>query len=144
MTLRERALGYLSRREHSRADLARKLAPHGEAEEIKALLDDLAGRGQLSDARFAESLAHARAGKYGSRRLAHELREKGVAEALAAEAVSAARTDDLAAARAVWQKKFGAPPADATDKARQFRFLLSRGFPPDVVRRVVGGMVDED
>ncbi|WP_126463339.1 recombination regulator RecX [Sulfuritortus calidifontis] len=140
--LRERALNLLARREHSRAELARKLAPHGEADEIAALLDDLEQRKQLSDARYAESLAHARAGKYGSRRLAHELREKGVGEGLIADAVAEAREGDLAAARVAWAKKFGAPPSDANEQARQYRFLLGRGFPNEVVRRVVGG--DED
>lgn len=140
--LRERALGLLARREHSRAELARKLSPHGEADEIAALLDDLERRKQLSDARYAESLRHTRSGKYGSRRLAHELREKGVGEGLIADAVAEAREDDLAAARAAWVKRFGVLPNDANERARQYRFLLGRGFPADVVRRVVGGEGD--
>jgi len=142
LSLRERALNLLARREHSRAELARKLAPHGEADEIAALLAELERRKQLSDARYAESLAHARAGKYGSRRLAHELREKGVGEGLIADVVAEAREGDLAAARAAWAKKFGAPPIDANERARQYRFLLARGFPNEVVRRVVGGEED--
>jgi regulatory protein len=142
LSLRERALNLLARREHSRVELARKLAPHGEADEIAALLDQLEARKQLSDARYAESLTHARAGKYGSRRLAHELREKGVGEGLIADAVAEAREGDLAAARAAWAKKFDAPAADANERARQYRFLLGRGFPAEVVRRVVGGAGD--
>lgn len=144
LTLRDRALGLLARREHSRAELARKLSPHGEADEIVALLDDLEQHGQLSDARYAEALVHARAGKHGSRRLAHELREKGVDDALIGAAVEEARAEDLASAREIWMKKFGTPPADAKEKARQYRFLLSRGFPSEVVRRVVGGEPVED
>lgn len=138
MNLRERALGLLARREHSRAELARKLAEHGEADEIAALLDRLEQSGLLSDARYADALAHQRGGKHGSRRLAHELREKGVADALIASTVAHAAEYDLAAARTVWLKKFGAAPADARERARQYRFLLGRGFPPEVVRRVVG------
>lgn len=138
-SLRERALGLLARREHSRAELARKLAPHGEADEIAALLDQLEGRNHLSDARYAESLMHVRAGKHGSRRLAHELRERGVSDALAASVLAEAREGDLTAARAVWAKRFGIAPADAAERARQYRFLLGRGFPSEVVRRVVGG-----
>lgn len=143
LSLRERALNLLARREHSRAELARKLSPHGEVDEIAALLDELERRKQLSDARFAESLRHTRSGRYGSRRLAHELREKGVGEGLIADAVAEAREGDLAAARAAWAKKFGAPPTDANERARQYRFLLGRGFPTDVVRRVVGGAGDD-
>ncbi len=141
--LRERALQLLARREHSRAELARKLAPHGEAEAVAALLDDLERRHQLSDARYAEALRHARSGKYGSRRLAQELKEKGVSDALVSVALREAGEADLATARAVWARKFGHPPADARDRARQYRFLLARGFPAEVVRRVVGGS-DED
>lgn len=143
LSLRERALNLLARREHSRVELARKLASHGEADEIAALLDDLERHKHLSDARYVESLAHSRAGKYGSRRLAYELREKGVGEALIADAVGEARESDLDAARAAWQKKFGASPSDAKERARQYRFLLSRGFPSEVVRRVVGGANDD-
>ncbi len=142
LSLRERALSLLARREHSRAELARKLAQHGEADEVVALLDDLERRKQLSDARYTESLRHARSGKYGSRRLAYELREKGVGEGLIADAVADAREGDLAAARAAWAKKFGALASDANERARQYRFLLGRGFPVEVVRRVVGGEDD--
>lgn len=142
--LRERALNLLARREHSRAELVRKLTPHGEADEIAALLDQLEARNHLSDARYAESLMHARSGKYGSCRLAHELREKGVAEALVAGVLTEMREGDLEAARAAWAKKFGAAPADAAERARQYRFLLGRGFPSTVVRRVVSGGDGDD
>ncbi len=139
MTLRERAIAFLARREHSRAELARKLAPHGEADEVAALLDALEQENLLSNARYADMLAHARAGRHGSLRLKAELRDKGVPAPLIESALAEARTSDLESARAVWAKKFGQPPADAADRARQMRFLASRGFPADVVRRVVGG-----
>lgn len=142
MNLRERALNYLARREHSRAELAQKLSPHGEAEEIAALLDRLEQENLLSNARYAESLAHSRQGRHGSLRLKSELREKGVPELVAAEVVGQARAADLAAARAVWLKKFGEPPVDMKERARQQRFLLGRGFPSEVVRRVLGGEED--
>ena len=142
MNPRERALSYLARREHSRAELARKLAAHVEVEELAALLDQLEQENLLSNARFAESLAHTRAGRHGSVRLKSELRGKGVPDTVIAEVVGQAREADLAAARAVWLKKFGEPPADARERAKQQRFLLGRGFPSDVVRRVVGGEED--
>jgi regulatory protein len=65
-----------------------------------------------------------------------------VPEAVISDVVGQAREADLSAARAVWRKKFGALPADAKERARQQRFLLGRGFPADVVRRVVGGEED--
>lgn len=142
MTLRERALNLLARREHSRAELGRKLAPHAEADEVEALLDVLERENLLSNTRYAEMLAHARSGRHGSLRLKADLREKGVPAVVIDATVSAAREGDLEAARAVWLKKFGAPPANAAERARQMRFLAGRGFPGEIVRKVLGGEDD--
>jgi regulatory protein len=138
MTLRERALNLLARREHSRAELARKLAPHAEPDEIAELLDALEREDLLSNERYVESLANSRVGRHGSLRLKADLRDKGVPESLIAEAVREARGSDLESARAVWAKKFGHQPADAAERAKQMRFLVGRGFPLDIVRRVIG------
>ena len=142
MTLRERALNLLARREHSRAELARKLAPHVEDEDLDSLLDDLEREKLLSNARYAEMLAHARSGRHGSLRLKADLRDKGVPAEVMESTLAEAREHDLEAASAVWLKKFGEPPRDAGERAKQMRFLAGRGFPPDVVRRVVGGEED--
>ena len=142
MRLRERALNFLARREHSRAELARKLFQHGEVDEVNAVLDALEQESLLSNSRFAENLANARAGRHGSLRLKADLRDKGVPEDVIADVIQDARVRDLPAAREVWSKKFGCLPADAAERAKQMRFLASRGFPLDVVRRVVGGGED--
>lgn len=136
-------MNILARREHSRAELARKLAPHAEADEIDALLDALEQEHLLSNTRYAEMLAHARAGRHGSLRLRADLREKGVPESVMCDVLEGARMQDLEAARAVWQRKFGELAADSAGRARQYRFLASRGFPSDVIRRVIGGLDDE-
>ncbi len=142
MTLRERALNLLARREHSRAELARKLAAHAEADEITALLDHLERENLLSNTRYAEMLLHARSGRHGSVRLMADLREKGVPVDVIDAAVNEARETDLEAARAVWFKKFGQPPRDASERGKQMRFLAGRGFPAEVVRKVIGGEED--
>jgi len=142
-TLRERALALLARREHSRVELARKLVSHDELGEVDALLDDLQREGLLSDSRYAEALGHSRAGRHGSLRLKADLRDKGVGEGDAAVAMAEARANDLATARAVWAKKFDVPPTNAGERAKQMRFLAGRGFPLDVIRRVIGG-IEED
>jgi regulatory protein len=139
-SLRERALGYLARREHSRMELARKLAPHCEDRaEIDVILDDFAQRGWLNETRFAEMIVQARQGKFGSRRIVHELREKGVSEEAIAAALPEVRENELETARAVWEKKFGVIPGDAKDKAKQMRFLASRGFGQEVIFKVLKG-----
>ena len=136
--LRARALRLLARREYSREELQRRLRPYAEdGDDIAALLDQLEQRGWLSEARFAEQLVHARQGKYGSQRIAHELREKGVGDEVIAGVLDQVRQDEYAVAKEVWRKKFGAPPADAKDRAKQVRFLQSRGFRLEVVFRVL-------
>jgi len=142
-TLQERALGFLARREHTRAELARKLAPHAEdPAEIDALLDELERRRWLSEARFAEQLAGVRRERFGSARIAQEMRQKGVSETAVESVLPALREGDLEAARLVWRKKFGHAPKDAAERARQARFLQGRGFSLDVIRRLL--RLDDD
>jgi hypothetical protein len=74
------------------------------------------------------SLAHARAGRHGSLRLKAELRDKGVPDDLTGEVLAQARAGDLEAAREVWRRKFGHPPADAAERGRQVRFLAAEDF----------------
>lgn len=143
-SLKARALRLLSQREHSRAELTRKLAPHGTEEEITALLDRLAEVDLQSDARFAESWVRSRQARYGSRRMAMDLKQRGVGNALIAAALTEGSDgDDTARAREVWAKKFGTPPADAREWAKQARFLQGRGFGADVIHRILKDRDDE-
>jgi regulatory protein len=143
-TLRERALRLLARREHSRAELARKLRPHCAPEdELEALLDELSRRKQLSDERYAESRANALLRKFGSARIARELRAKGVDKGLAEDAAAAARSTEVERARAVWLRKFRKAAESREERAKQMRFLQSRGFSFDAIRAVIRG-ADED
>lgn len=148
MTLYERAIALLARREHSRAELARKLSPHLNDEEnvdtLVTLLDRLVADKLLSDRRYAEVLAHSRAGRHGSLRLRQDLQQQGVSEGDAGSVLASARAADTEACRVVWQKKFGALPQDIKERARQTRFLLGRGFPIHVVNRVVSRGADAD
>lgn len=142
--LRARALQYLARREHARAELHQKLLPHCEdPQALDALLDDFSARGWLSDERFAELWTHQRGTRYGVARLKQELRQKGVADETIAAAIEEIADSEEARARAVWQRKFGAPPADINARAKQLRFLAARGFRLDVIYKVVGGDADD-
>ena len=137
-SLRERALGFLARREHSRAELRRKLAPHAESpEELDALLEDLIQRKFLSESRFAEARAHVLTRKFGAARIAHDLRAKGVSEEGAASAAREARNTEFERALEIWRRKFGTPALDLKERARQARFLLARGFSTDVINRIL-------
>ena len=142
--LRGRALALLARREHTRAELARKLAAGGfAADDVRPLLDEFETRNWLSDRRFAESWIADHRDQSGAIKLAFELRQHGVPEALIDDVLAEQRDSEAARARCVWQKKFGTPPASPADKAKQMRFLQGRGFAPDVIRRVVDGRSDD-
>ena len=147
LSLKGRALKYLANREHSRVELLRKLAPHAESqEEIEAALDDLEARGLLSAERFAESMLHRKASRFGAARIQAELAQHRLPADIAQAALRSLKDSELARAHAVWVRRYGEVASDAQEKARQMRFLTARGFAADVVRRVVkgeGGAPDE-
>jgi regulatory protein len=143
-TLKGRALRLLSQREHSRQELERKLAAHEtEPGTLTQALDELQARGFISEERVIESVVHRRAGKLGVARVRQELAAKGLSGEAVAEAMEHLRATELARAREVWLRKFGEPAADPKARARHIRFLISRGFAAEVVRRVVQGADDD-
>mgnify|MGYP002632052802 CR=1 FL=1 len=144
LTLRHRALQYLARREYTHAELHAKLLPHAaESEAVDALLKDLVSSGWLSDERALEQIVRVRSSRFGTLRVAYELRQKGLSEALINSVLPQLKSGELTAARAVWQKKFTALPQDQKEKAKQMRFLQSRGFATAVILDVLRGRGDE-
>jgi regulatory protein len=140
LSLKGRALRYLSMRELSRQELARKLAPFAEsAEQVDALLDELERMGYLSAQRVVESVLHRRAERYGNSRIRQELQSRGLDPAEHAPALDGLRDSEAQRALALWQRRFGSPSSDPRERARQSRFLLSRGFPASLVARIVRG-----
>lgn len=136
--MRQRALDYLAKREYSYVELGQKLKAFAdESDDIPALLEDFKTRGWLSDARFTEQIVHARQAKFGSVRVAHELREKGVADDLIAGAVADVKANEFDNAREVWRKKYKEAPSSREEWAKQARFLQSRGFGFDVIKKVL-------
>ena len=144
-SLSARALRLLSLREHSRRELERKLGQFEQVPgELATVLDGLQAKGFISEARVVESVLHQRAGKLGLARIRNELQARGVDAAAIASAIDQLRVSELGRAREVWRKKFGQPPVDVADRARQMRFLAARGFDAEIVRRVVAGQDDPD
>ncbi|SHN01376.1 RecX family transcriptional regulator [Rhizobacter sp. OV335] len=159
LSLRGRGVQLLSQREHSRQELRRKLLQHlrklhSEAEsglpepieptepidadqQVDDVLTWLQDKGYFSEQRFVESRVHVREGRYGNLRIRQELAQHGVA--LDADTTARLKDSELARAHEVWLRKFGAPAAEAAGRAKQMRFLSSRGFSPEVIRRVVKG-----
>jgi regulatory protein len=144
-SLKGRALRLLAQREHSRAELERKLAKYEEEPGALAqALDELDARGFIDEARVVQSVLHQRAGRLGALRVRQELQQKGIAPEAIAGAVEQLQATELERAREVWRRRFGEPPADANERARQTRFLLARGFSGAVVGRVLKGAPGED
>ena len=139
-SLRARALRFLARREHSRAQLQRKLAAlNAEGEDLEALLDELAARGWLSDRRFAEQCVRTRSRRFGPVRLVQRLRASGVDGETIAVALRESG-DPQANLEAVWRSRFGEAPRDDRERGRQVRFLQGRGFPLDEILRFLKGL----
>jgi len=137
-------LSYLARREHSRTELRRKLAPHAEsAEQLDPLLNELETKKLLSDERFVEVLKRSRGERFGAARIKQELKAHQLGDALVRSAVDELRQTELARAQAVWRRRFGTPATNAAERARQMRFLAQRGFSTEAIYKVVRG-ADED
>ena len=138
ISLKGRALRYLAGREHSRAELVRKLAPHEEEPgQIERVLDDLQAKDFISEARVVASVINRRAASLGGARLRQELQAKGIDAQRVRDAVEQLKDTELERAQEVWRKRFGEAALDTKQWARQVRFLMARGFAAEVVRRVV-------
>lgn len=141
LSLKARAVGLLSRREHSRLELERKLTPHADSPEVLAqLLDELAHAGWQSDARFTQGWVHRKAAGQGTARIVQDLKQQGITPEALLQVRAELKETELSRAQAVWIRKFSSTlPSKRTqaDYAKQGRFLASRGFSIDVIRRVL-------
>ncbi len=138
ISLKGRALRLLSQREHSRAELERKLAKHvQDGEDLGVILDDLQAKDFISESRVVESVVNRRAGVMGAARIRQELHAKGIKGGVVQQALAQLQGTELERAREVWERKFGTPPQDAKERARQMRFLMARGFSGEVVSRAL-------
>jgi regulatory protein len=143
-SLKGRALRLLGQREHSRTELERKLAKYEEEPgSLARALDELAAKDFISEARVVQSVLHQRAARHGAARVRQELLHKGIAPERVAEAVATLAASELERAREVWRRRFGTPPLDAAERAKQVRFMLARGFASGVVARVLRDDPDE-
>jgi regulatory protein len=133
--LRARALRLLARREHSRIELARKLASRAESKEaLDSLLDLLEQKKQLSNERFAAERARVLSRKYGAARIRHDLKARGVDP----ETVARVSCEgELARARAILERKYREPAATREERARRMRFLQSRGFSSELIFKLL-------
>jgi regulatory protein len=142
--LKAQAVRLLARREYARAELEDKLVAKGAARgEARAVLDELAAGGYLSNERYAHAVSRQMAGRYSRRSIAGELKAKGVAADDIAAALATTGIDDAAALEALWRRRFGELPADDREKARQIRFLQARGFAISAILKLLRELAAE-
>ena len=145
LSLKGRALRLLSGREHSRAELARKLKPFEEEPgELATVLDELQAKDFISEQRVIESVINRRSAKLGTARIRQELQSKGLDKEAVIDAVASLQSTELERARELWRRKFGEPATDPKERGKQMRFLAARGFSGDTVRRVLAGGPDDE
>ena len=138
VSLKGRALRLLSGREHSRAELEKRLKPHEETPgELAQALDGLQAKGFISEQRVIESVINRRQAKLGVARIRQELQSKGLDKAAVIDAVAGLQSTELARAREIWNRKFGEVAQDAKERGKQMRFFASRGFGGDVIRKLM-------
>jgi regulatory protein len=138
LSLRGRALAALARREHSRVELERKLAPHAESpEQLAQVLQQLQTEGWLSNERFVQSLVRRRGSKLGLARIRQELSQHRLSPDEIQAEVEHLKQTEAERASALWQKKFGQLAQTPQERARQARFLAGRGFASEVILRLV-------
>jgi regulatory protein len=140
MSLKARALKYLSAREHSRLELSRKLVRYAQDnDDIEGLLDKLEAANLLSQSRFSESLVNRRAARFGNSRILQELHSHGIDGEAINDIKASLSENETVRAREVWRKKFDRVPVDAAERAKQMRFLQQRGFSSRAIRAAMQG-----
>ncbi len=144
LSLKARALRFLSMREHSRLELGRKLSRYAEeGDDVDALLDFLEKNNWLSQERFCESLLNRRSARFGNNRIMAELQSHGVGGEALSELKAGLADTEAARASDVWRRKFGNVAADAAERSKQMRFLLQRGFSQRAARVAMQGLEEE-
>ena len=144
ISLKGRALRLLSGREYSRAELVKKLTPfETTAGELAKALDELQAKDFINEQRVVDSVLHRRSAKLGAARIKQELQSKGLDAGAVLDAIDLLKSTEVERARAVWRKKFGSAPENAAERGKQMRFLMSRGFGSEAIRKVISGADDE-
>jgi regulatory protein len=146
--LKKRALYYLGKRDYSRVELGRKILAYSESLEInkadlELVLDELEEKDWLSDDRFSEQFVLSRKRKFGARKIAHELKLRGVNESIISRVLRDIKDDEFLLAKKIWEKKFNQIPITIDEKAKQIRYMQSRGIEVVIIHQILSGKSPE-
>jgi len=148
LQLKKRALYYLGKRDYSRVEMGRKILAYSESLEInkadlESILDELEEKDWLSDDRFSEQFVLSKKRKFGARKIAHELKLRGVDELIISRALRVIKDDEFLLAKKIWEKKFNQIPITIDEKAKQIRFMQSRGIEVAIINQILSGKSPE-
>jgi regulatory protein len=148
LQLKKRALYYLGKRDYSRVELGRKILAYSESLEVskadlESVLNELEEKDWLSDDRFSEQFVLSKKRKFGARKIAHELKLRGVDELIISRALRVIKDDEFLLAKKIWEKKFNQIPITIDEKAKQIRFMQSRGIEVAIINQIVSGKSPE-
>ena len=148
LQLKKRALYYLGKRDYSRVELGRKILTYSESLEVskadlESVLNELEEKDWLSDDRFSEQFVLSKKRKFGARKIAHELKLRGVDESIISRVLRVIKDDEFLLAKKIWEKKFNQIPITIDEKAKQIRFMQSRGIEVAIINQIVSGKSPE-
>ena len=148
LQLKKRALYYLGKRDYSRVELGRKILTYSESLEVskadlESVLNELEEKDWLSDDRFSEQFVLSKKRKFGARKIAHELKLRGVDELIISRALRVIKDDEFLLAKKIWEKKFNQIPITIDEKAKQIRFMQSRGIEVAIIHQILSGKSPE-
>ena len=106
---------------------------------MEHMLSELEKDSWLSDKRFTEQFIFSRKNKFGIKKIAHELRTKGVNDLIISHAIDSIRSEEFSLAQKIWEKKFKGLPIDNQEKVKQIRFLQGRGIDPFIIQKILSG-----
>jgi|TARA_B110000114_G_C14958610_1_gene343423 regulatory protein len=129
-------------------ELNKKINPYAASlkipnQDIKNLLDELVEKSWQSDIRFTEQFIFSKKNKYGLRKVAHELKLRGVDSRLISEGLSSVKSEEFLLAKKIWSKKYNHLPESIEEKTKQIRFLQSRGIELDLILKILTGKSPE-
>lgn len=138
--IRRVALNLLTRRDYCQQELSRKLQQKGHStEDIASEIANLVAAGFIDDHRYAENYIHARRNKgYGPKRIALELKSRGLSAEIIAQHLNITDNVWLDALSKICRKRFKSKqPKDYAEKIKQMRYLQYRGFTEEQIASVV-------
>ena len=148
LQLKKRALYYLGKRDYSRVELGRKILTYSESlgidkVDLELVLNELEEKDWLSDDRFSEQFVLSRKRKFGARKIAHELKLRGVNKSIIGRVLRDIKDDEFLLAKKIWEKKFNQIPITIDEKAKQIRFMQSRGIEVTIIHQILSGKSPE-